>query len=113
LRWNLKYGANKVQLKIFEERHKRGLKTTGYSDRPQLAAEQLWAWRAFNILSSGRPYIGGMAVTPGAIPFRDVDAYARRYGVQGDHFEVLLHLISALDSCFLEYYADQQKKAAP
>lgn len=39
----------------------------------------------------------------GGIPFEALDRYAIRYGVEGDEFEELAHLIRAMDAEYLTW----------
>ncbi len=65
--------------------------------------------RAWRVLRYDRQYdaFGGQS----QITFRAIDAYARRYGIQGDDFDTLLRAVTALDREWLEHVAEQQDKA--
>lgn len=68
-------------------------------------------WKAWQTLSTGRPIISsGFGATPGAIPFRDIDAYATRFGPHDtDEFDELLTLIGAMDTVYLKHAADKSE----
>ena len=74
------------------------------------------AWAAFWRLSADRPvYIvtiplpDGSSVTEarhGAIPFLAIDAYCRRFGIEGEAFHDFYALVSAMDQAWLEAAAE-------
>jgi hypothetical protein len=62
---------------------------------------------AFHELSHDRASgMGG----PGGIPFTAIDAYARRRGIDGEDFDVLLKLLRACDAEFLAYVSELSKQ---
>lgn len=65
-------------------------------------------YRAFSELATDRPAtMGGL----GAIPFASIDAYARRYLIEGDEFERFHHLIRAADGAWLESKRKNRKRS--
>jgi hypothetical protein len=49
---------------------------------------------------------------PAPIPFSAIDAYAKRYGVQGCAFDTLLQLVTALDRAYREWEGEQAQERA-
>lgn len=49
---------------------------------------------------------------PAPIPFAAIDAYAKRYGVQGQAFDILLQLVTALDRAYREWEDEQAQERA-
>jgi hypothetical protein len=39
----------------------------------------------------------------GPLPFAAMDAYASRYGITGEEFEIFVRLITAMDSEYLQH----------
>lgn len=37
------------------------------------------------------------------IPFSSIDRYAQRHGIEGDSFHVLLRVVRALDTAYVEH----------
>lgn len=68
-------------------------------------------WQGWMILRYDRQYGAMGGETP--IPFRAYDEYARRYGIEGDDFEVFLACVSAMDAEYLEIVAEQAPKPPP
>lgn len=67
-------------------------------------------WNAFFDLSGDRPAGAGFV---GRIPFRSLDAYARRYGIDHiDEFERFQHLVRAMDDAFVEHMTAKITAAA-
>lgn len=48
-------------------------------------------------------------LTIGAISFVAVDAYARRYGYEGEQFEALFHFVKIIDNRWLEIMRKKSK----
>jgi len=81
-----------------------------------------FAWAAFWRLHADRPYlVTGFAVPMGAtiiepragrIPFSAIDAYARRYGVEGSEFDTLEALVGACDAEFMAIEAERARERA-
>lgn len=73
-----------------------------------LKEEGLLYWRAFMTLKGDRPMgaLGGA----GRIPWSSINAYALRYGIDGEDFEHLVHMIDAMDDVFLGWLAERQEK---
>lgn len=46
------------------------------------------------------------------ISFMALDAYARRYGIEGEAFERFIIFMTAIDEEWLEYQAKQDKEGA-
>lgn len=62
------------------------------------------AWRAWHRLHLDRP-VPAMGGTPGRIPWRDVMAWADRYG---DDAGLLDHFIMAMDTEYLDWCRERQ-----
>lgn len=63
-------------------------------------------YEAFMDLASSR---GHTAAGPAPIPFSEISAWAMRYEIEGDTFELLLHFIRRLDGVYLEFVSKQSK----
>lgn len=57
--------------------------------------------RAFEVLRFDRQYGAMGGQTP--ISFLAVDAYAKRYGINGEPFDRFLHFLTAIDAEWLEF----------
>lgn len=68
---------------------------------PVLEPESLYYWNVYWLLHYDR--FNGMSI--GGIPFVAIDAYANRFGVDGDDFETLLFIIRSLDAAFMKHQA--------
>ncbi len=66
-------------------------------------------WRAWHTLRYDRQYGAFGGETP--IAFLSLDAYARRYDIQGVEFETFLALVGAMDDEYLEHVARRDKAA--
>lgn len=47
------------------------------------------------------------------IPFTAIDAYARRYGVEGEAFDLLLRFVSVIDFAYLDIAHKERQAPAP
>ncbi|RUM97916.1 hypothetical protein EET67_09890 [Pseudaminobacter arsenicus] len=79
--------------------------------RPDEAKAELWHdfyWRAFEALRFDRQYgaFGGET----AISFLAIDAYARRYCIEGEAFDRFLTFMTAIDAEWLQFVAEEAKK---
>jgi len=61
---------------------------------------------AFWQLSTDRPQ-SGFGVHP--IPFRALDVYARRYGIEGENFDDLASAVRGADAAFLDVMVQKIK----
>lgn len=78
--------------------------------RPPEARSEIWHefyWRAWSALRFDRPY-GAMG---GEMPvsFLALDAYARRYGIEGEAFDRFHKFMTAIDGEWLAYVAEKAK----
>jgi hypothetical protein len=66
-----------------------------------------WVWRAWTRLNADRPYYGGGMgpMVPGRIPWRTVDEWARRHGLD---MAFLDRCLFEMDSELLAWHAAQQ-----
>lgn len=66
-------------------------------------------FRAWRFLRFDRQYgaLGGES----PISFIAIDTYGRRYGFQGEDFDILRTAVAALDREWLDFVAEQQEKA--
>lgn len=63
---------------------------------------------AWEVLRFDRQYGAFGGETP--ISFMALDAYARRYGIEGEAFDRFLSFMTALDDEWLQYKAKQEKQ---
>jgi hypothetical protein len=75
-------------------------------NRPDLPEHLLWLWDAFHELSSDRHL--GMAGA-GPIMFSSLDRYACRFGIEGEHYEVLTAAVRGMDAEWQEHMAKAAK----
>lgn len=78
---------------------------------PPDAAPELWHdfyWRAFEALRYDRQYGAFGGESP--ISFLAIDAYARRYGIDGEGFDRFLSLVNAVDDTWLDWKAEKAKE---
>ena len=61
--------------------------------------------RAWRDLHSSRPI--GMA-GPGRIPWTAVNEWAKRHGVEGEQFDMLVECVEAQDEAYLAYIQEQK-----
>lgn len=66
-------------------------------------------WRAWHTLRFDRQY-AGMEGVPLPLPFSAIDAYARRYGIEGPTFEIFREIIQMMDAEYLEVEAERRPK---
>jgi hypothetical protein len=66
-----------------------------------------YLYEAFWQLSTDR-YQSGFGVHP--IPFTAIDTYARRYEIEGEEFDLLLHSVRSIDEEFIVIMADRIKE---
>ena len=73
--------------------------------RPHIEPHLKFYMDAFSVLDRGREMgMGG----PRGISFQDVDAYARRYGVESlQFFERFLRLIMAMDDAYIVHISSK------
>lgn len=77
---------------------------------PVEATPELWHdfyWRAFEALRYDRQYGAFGGESP--IGFVAIDAYARRYGIDGDAFDRFMRLVNAIDDEWLGWKAERAK----
>lgn len=67
-------------------------------------------WKAWHLLRFDR-FFGSMGGSA-PITFVAIDTYARRYGYQGESFDLLLRCVAAMDSVHLEIEAEKEKARA-
>lgn len=65
-------------------------------------------WRAFDLLRYDRQYGAWGGESP--ISFVAIDAYARRYGIDGEAFDRFVSLINAVDDEWLGWKAERAKE---
>jgi hypothetical protein len=84
-----------------------GIEVRALTERPDLTLGLSW-WEAFHELATCRTWlVGGTQVWPLSIAFDAIDAFARRYGYEGEDFEDLLAVVRALDEVFLDHHRRQ------
>lgn len=84
-----------------------------------------FAWSAFWRLHDDRPHVitgsviaagmGGATIIeprPGRIPFSAIDRYARRFGIAGSAFDLMLALLDKLDSEFMAWEGEVARARA-
>lgn len=75
-----------------------------------LEPEVLFYREAFLALQHDRQW-AGMNGTPSEIPFTAIDTYAKRYGIEGEAFDLFVVLIRAMDRVWLtETWKRQSEK---
>lgn len=67
-------------------------------NRPEVALGNDFVWTAFCELSLERPETMSGKLPP--IPFLSIDAYARRYGIEGDDWDSFFAIIRRTDHAF-------------
>lgn len=65
-----------------------------------------WIWQAWSEMAGDRITSMGN----GATSWVSIDAYARRYGIEDDDFELFAYGIRVLDMKALTYVQDEQKR---
>ncbi len=83
----------------------------GYSSRPDDAFVPEWAathWQAWHTLRFDRQYGAFGGQTP--IAFVALDAYARRYLIEGTEFEVFISILTEMDDEYLQHAARVAKE---
>jgi len=80
-------------------------------EKPILLRRLQPVWQVWQVLSAARPIIGaGFGASPGAIPFTEIDAYARRFGPHDeDDFDELLTLIRSMDGAYLQCESERMQ----
>lgn len=76
-------------------------------EAPQLLPGLDLYYEAFLDLCNSRS-MGYMS--PGSIPFSEVDTWARRYDIEGEEFELLQLFIRRLDGVYINWVNQQSKK---
>lgn len=80
-------------------------------ERPELPAHLGSMFEAFRAISGDRQ-LGAMGGC-GPIPFLAIDAYARRYEIEGaDDFQRFHALLQRMDHAYLEWAAEQARQSA-
>lgn len=74
------------------------------------AAWHEFYWRAWQVLRFDRQYGAMGGETP--ISFIALDAYARRYSIEGEAFERFLTFMTAIDDEWQEYRSKLDKEGA-
>ena len=82
-----------------------GVKLKALDDKPEIHGEE-WIYDAWCEMAGDRA--GSMGPVP--TPWTAIDRYAKRYGIEGDTFEVFVHCLRSLDTGLIEYHEDKQKK---
>ncbi len=56
--------------------------------------------------------MGAVMITPraGRIPFAAIDGYARRFGIDGAGFDLLIDLVGKLDAEFMKWEAEKARE---
>lgn len=83
------------------------LKKVALPPEAELLDGSEYLYEAFWQLSTDR-HQSGYGVHP--IPFSAIDAYARRYGIVDEEFDLLLFTIRAIDDEFIEIMTDKIKR---
>jgi hypothetical protein len=77
---------------------------------PKNHAWHLHYWEAWHALRHDRQFIGQMAIEQ-PISFMAIDAYARRFAIEGEAFSNLLRFVSVIDTEFLTAREIDRSKA--
>lgn len=54
----------------------------------------------------------GTEARPGRIPFAAIDRYAKRFGIEGEAFDLMLALFTPLDETYLAWEREQAEERA-
>jgi hypothetical protein len=79
-----------------------------YFEQPHVDEMGAWVLASFRRLSTCRSY----GMSPGPIPWRDVDAYATRQGLPPGLARAFDRMIEALDWAYLDWMATERKRNA-
>jgi hypothetical protein len=88
-----------------QKRIEGGVPTKVWDERPILPEDLGWAWRAWEELSTCRPYTMAGA---GPIPWSAVNDYCLRYGLTLDEQEEMGAYVRALDAEYLKRDEDKE-----
>ena len=83
---------------------------TAAVEPPKNEPWHLHYWEAWHALRHDRQFIGQMAIEQ-PISFMAIDAYARRFEIEGDAFSHLLRFVSVIDTEFLAARESERSKA--
>lgn len=100
LRWHLEWG-DKLQW-LQDLARQQGSEPKALQRRVVPPERIEWIWRAFWELSGDRQIGFG---SPGPIMWASIDAYARRYEIEGERFERLISMVRMLDREFSKIIA--------
>jgi len=78
-------------------------------DAPELRADLVPFWKAYEELSTCRAY-AGMGGLPGPIPWTAINEYAIRHRFAGELFDDLVDLVRAVDAAFLKHAAEKARQ---
>ena len=102
--WELEYKEKEFSIKA---REAKGLPPPDWvENEPLLYPGDDFYLNAFYQLNSCRTFDGA---TPGQIPWDKIVLYADRHGLEPDVSKLFEHVLSDMDSAYLEWYAKRQK----
>lgn len=79
------------------------------ANAPELRADLVVYWEAFQELSTTRGY-AGIGGVPTDIPWTAINEYAIRHRFAGEAFDDLLQIVRAVDRAFLKHAAEKAKR---
>lgn len=79
------------------------------ANAPELRADLVVYWEAFQELSTCRGY-AGMGGVPTEIPWTAINEYAIRHRFAGDAFDDLVSIVRAVDRAFIKHAASKKSE---
>lgn len=105
LHWHLKYGSKLEWFEDLEAQEERPI--PALDSKPTLYPDLVLDWEAFWTISSSRQI--GMSL--GSIQISEVLAFMEMFGIDDyDQRKAMLRRIQVLDSAYLEYFAEKEKR---
>lgn len=74
-----------------------------YLERPEIDLLNVFYWESFQELSTCR------MVEMGSIPWIAINEYCKRWGIEGDFFEMFNKMIRSMDRVYMKHVSDEQK----
>lgn len=110
-RFDLEWKGHADWLKELHQEYPDEIPASKIPRRPDEASEEAWHqfyWQAWNVLRFDRPYPYGGGEKP--ISFLAYDAFARRYGIEGEAFDRFHIFMTAIDAEWLRYIAEKARQ---
>lgn len=104
----LEQGEDEEQ--ILRQAYRRGIPPPDVMrDAPELPADLLPFWQAYDELSTCRQF-AGMSGVPMPIPWTAIDKYAIRHRYAGDEYDDLVSIVRAVDDAFRKHAMEKAKQ---